>query len=145
MPETGILLNYLNIFEVRAADATGDTGWLRLAAGFKSFSAIVDEVTDDTPYFDGDGTTKKTVTGVTRGHSFTADRSFGNEAQEFIINKVDDTGVGREIEYQHTEPDGKKHSGKATLFDLMLPGGDPNTKGEFSFSITWDKPPTVTP
>ena len=67
-----------------------------------------DEETDDTGYYDGDGTPEETVTSVSGAYSVSGLYDAEDKAQALIASKRYEIGDGRRVWHRVVESNGKK-------------------------------------
>ncbi|MDM5191133.1 capsid protein [Bacillus hominis] len=137
------LLNHGYKFEINTA-STGTKKLERIAKGITSVDPDNNEETEETYYYDGGGAAERDITGFMMSYGFEGHRFYGDPAQDFIFSKLHKVGPDRKVDFEVTEPNGDKWSGKATLSEIKAPGGDANSKGEIEFTISFDGMPTFT-
>ncbi|AFE86250.1 major capsid protein gpP [Bacillus phage PBC1] len=140
MALTGFLMNYGYKFAVKQ----GTGADLPIAKGITGVDPDNNEETEDTFYYDGNGSAETDVTGYKLSYAFEGHRNYGDPAQDLIMGLAIKTGPERKVTFTVTEPNGDKYTGPATVYDIKLPGGDANSKGEIEFTIAFDGKPTFT-
>lgn len=137
------LLNHLYKFEINTGTKEAPK-WSAIARGITSVDPDNNEESEENYYYDGGGSAERDVTGFMMSYGFEGHRDYKDEAQNFILKKVNQVGEARKVEFRVTEPDGGKFEGRATLSDIKSPGGDANAKGEIEFTVSYDGVPTYT-
>lgn len=127
------------------APAADDAEWLRLAKYISNIGDDTDEQTDDTGYYDGDGTPEKTVTSVAGAYSPEGSYDPEDPAQELVASKKYKIGDGRKVWHKVVMTNGDVYIGKATLTDIIAGAGEATDYEEFSCTITFDRIPEITP
>lgn len=136
------LLNYNYKFEVTPAGKDPLLDSMVIATGITSVDPDNNEESDETYYYDGGGAAERDITGFMMSYGFEGHRNYGNPAQDYIFSLANKTGPDRKCFFKVTEPNGDVWEGAATISDITLPGGDANSKGEVSFTISFDGQPT---
>lgn len=120
----------------------GTDAWKWLADGVTTAEVENDEETDDTAYYDGDGSKKTTVVSVKHGYSFEGDYIREDEAQKIIADMRFKVGDGRNVWFKVVESDGKtQYVGLATVSDIGIGGGEASDFEGFKATISWDSAP----
>lgn len=145
MAEEGLLVQSKHLFEINTEPGTEPGNFVRLAAGFNSFEAALNEEIDQTHYLDGDGYATSTVMGAQLTITFTGHRKFGDPAQDFIFSKAMEIGNERETEFRWTLPSGEVLEGPCTIAEVTGPSGEANAKGEITVAIHFNGKPVYTP
>lgn len=104
-----------------------------------------DETTEDTAFYDGDGTPETDVTGVKKVYSFEGMYDETDAAMKFIADLELETGEARKISFKQVRTDGSALSGIATVTGIKTTGGAASDYAGFSCVIGWDAKPTITP
>ncbi|NUJ19282.1 capsid protein [Bacillus glycinifermentans] len=143
--DVGLLIQSRHIFKLDITPGTGTETLERLAKGFSSFEAAMNEETDQTKYLDGGGLGSTTVTGGQVTITFEGHRYFGDKVQDFIFSKFTEVDTNRESTLEWTQPDGTIIKGPVTIATIEGPGGEAGEKGEISVEIHYNGTPTVTP
>lgn len=124
-------------------------GWLKIAKYISSVSDDTDEETDDTGYYDGDGTKETTVTGVSGAYSYEGSHDPEDPAQAYIAGLKYKIGDARKVWQRVVSADGKKEwVGVATVSAIIAGSGDATEYEDFSCTITYNQLPeekTITP
>ncbi|MGJ0022729.1 phage tail tube protein [Streptococcus dysgalactiae] len=116
--------------------------WKRLARYIETIDDETDEDTDDTGYYDGDGTPEETVLSVVGGYSFEGLYDSEDEAQAMIAAMKYKTGDGRRVWHRVTESNGKKSLTQvANVSEIKAGAGDATAYEEFGCTIKWIKAP----
>ncbi|HEW4860173.1 TPA: phage tail protein [Streptococcus pneumoniae] len=128
-------------------EATPDTPptaeeYLWLAKGLKTSSPENNEETDDSAYFDGDGTKEKMVISKTRGRTFEGHRDYSDKAQNFVADKEDEVGDDLVVWYKEVSSDGKtQKEGLARLSEIEIGDGEASELETIKFKIVWTRKP----
>lgn len=113
-----------------------------VAKGIKESSPENNEETDDSGYFDGDGTPDEIVTSKKRGRSFEGHREYGDKAQDYIASKEDDTGDDLLVWYKEVTADNKiEKVGPARLSEIEIGDGEATEIETIAFKIVWIQKP----
>jgi hypothetical protein len=119
--------------------------YLELAKWISDVSDDTDESTDDTGYYDGDGTLTTDVTSISERYTFEGFYDAEDPAMKLIAGLKREIGEGRKVLFKKVEADGEESAGIATVTDIVASGGAATDYATFGCAITWDKKPTVTP
>ncbi|MFC5630133.1 MULTISPECIES: phage tail tube protein [Streptococcus] len=120
----------------------GSDDWKRLAKYIETIDDETDEDTDDTGYYDGDGTPEETVLSVVGGYSFEGIFDPEDEAQAMIAAMKYKTGDARRVWHRVTTADGKKtYTQVANVSEIKAGAGDATAYEEFGCTIKWIKEP----
>lgn len=143
------LKNAKRIHEIAAFDPlTGDkepTEWLKLAKWIETIDDETDEDTDDTGYYDGDGTPEETVLSVVGGYSFEGLYDAEDPAQALIAAMKYKTGDARRVWHRVTSADGKKRFTQiANASEIKAGAGDATEYEQFGCTLKWIKEPKET-
>jgi hypothetical protein len=124
---------------------TTEAEWKRLAKYISSIGDDTNEETDDTGFYDGDGTPETTVTSV--AGAYTAEGFWDPEdpAQALIESKKYMTGEGRKVWHKVVQTNGKTYTGRATVTGIKAGAGDATSYEEFGCTITFDRLPEESP
>lgn len=137
-------LNYEQKFEIDI-DETGSTPDLQeIAAGITTVEFGNNEETDQSRYYDGDGSAETDIIGNQLVLTFSGHRLYGDPAQDFIMDKLTKIGANRRTDFNWTQPSGEKFEGNCTIANIQPGGGDAGAKGEISFEIHFNGKVTVT-
>ena len=113
-----------------------------LAKGITESAPNNDEETDDSAYFDGDGTPTTNVISKKRGRTFEGEREIGDKAQDFIADLEDKLGEDLYVWYKEITPDGKtQYEGVATVSGIEIGDGEASEYESFKCDITWNSIP----
>lgn len=115
--------------------------WKRLAKYISSVPDETDEETEDTAYYDGDGTPETDVMSVKKGFTFEGLRDPEDEAQNLVANREMTVGDDRKIMLKQVRPNGDVFQGRATATEIIVSGGDASEYQPFECTITWDRLP----
>ena len=122
-----------------------ESAWLRLAKNIKTVEDETDEETDDTGYYDGDGTPEETVTSVAAGYSYEGIYDAEDPAQKLIADMRYKIGDGRRVWQKVVSSDGKAQwVAPANVSGIKAGSGDAVEYETFECKIKWIKLPTET-
>lgn len=147
------LKNALRVHEIGIFDptkpTTEPTAWLKLAKYIETVNDESDEDTDDTGYYDGDGTPEETVLSVVGGFSFEGLYDAEDKAQALIASMKYKIGDERRIWFRVTSADKKKKwTEVANVSEIKAGDGDATEYEAFECTIKWIRQPkeaAVTP
>lgn len=147
------LKNALRVHEIGVFDptkpTTEPTAWLKLAKYIETVNDESDEDTDDTGYYDGDGTPEETVLSVVGGFSFEGLYDAEDPAQALIASMKYKIGDDRRVWFRVTSADKKKKwTQVANVSEIKAGDGDATEYEAFECTIKWIKQPVeaaVTP
>lgn len=147
------LKNALRVHEIGVFDPTKPTtepiAWLKLAKYIETVNDESDEDTDDTGYYDGDGTPEETVLSVVGGFSFEGLYDAEDKAQALIASMKYKIGDDRRIWFRVTSADKKKKwTEVANVSEIKAGDGDATEYEAFECTIKWIRQPkeaAVTP
>lgn len=126
-----------------------DADYLELAKWISSVSDDTDEETDDTGFYDGDGTKETTVTGVSGAYGFEGFYDEEDPAQALVASMKYKIGEERKVWHKVVSASGTKQwTGTATVTDIKAGDGDATEYEAFGCTITYNQLPTektVTP
>ncbi|WP_070022223.1 phage tail tube protein [Streptococcus agalactiae] len=143
------LKNAKRIHEIAAFDplegGAEPTDWLKLAKYIETIDDETDEDTDDTGYYDGDGTPEETVLSVTGGYSFEGLYDSEDPAQALIAGMKYKSGDARRLWHRVTSADGKKcYTQIANASEIKAGAGDATEYEQFACTLKWIKEPKET-
>ncbi len=116
--------------------------WLELAKYISSISDDTQEETEDTAYFDGDGTPETSVISVAGAYSVEGQYDPTDAAQELIAGMKYKTGEGRKVHHKIVSAAGTKQwIGRATVTGIVAGSGDASSYETFSCNIRFDSIP----
>ena len=122
----------------------GTDAWLWIAAGIKESAPENDEETDDSGYFDGDGTPDEIVTSKKLGRSFEGHRHYGDAAQDYVASKEYEIGDDLLVWYKEISANGKVQKlGLARLSEIEIGDGEATELETIAFKIVWISKPVV--
>lgn len=147
------LKNALRVHEIGIFDptkpTTEPTAWLKLAKYIETVNDESDEDTDDTGYYDGDGTPEETVLSVVGGFSFEGLYDAEDPAQALIASMKYKIGDDRRVWFRVTSANKKKKwTQVANVSEIKAGDGDATEYEAFECTIKWIKQPVeaaVTP
>lgn len=121
-------------------------GYKLLAKYIATVSDETDEETDDTGFYDGDGTPEETVTSVAAGFAFEGFHDAEDAAQQLIAGMKYKTGDDRRVWFKVVSADGKKQwEGVANVSGIKAGDGDATEFEGFECTIKWITLPKETP
>lgn len=130
------------IADIDATDATKvPTAWLPLAKWISEIADDTDETSEETGYYDGDGTPTTDVVSIAEKWSFTGVYDADDKAQTLVASKKRLIGEDRKIWHRITQTDGKVFQGVATLSEIKAGTGEATAYEEFSCNINFDQIP----
>ena len=117
--------------------------WLELAHQISNISDATALETEDTAWYDGDGTTEAEVIGIAEKWDVVGQYDPTDEAQELIASKKRKIGNERKVFHKIVDADGvKQWIGRATLSENIVAGsGDASAYQEFACSVQYDQIP----
>lgn len=116
--------------------------WLELAKYISSISDDTSEETEDTAFYDGDGTPETSVISVAGAYSIEGQYDPTDAAQELIANMKYKTGEGRKVHHKIVSAVGTKQwIGRATVTGIVAGSGDASAYETFSCNIRFDSIP----
>lgn len=124
---------------------TEDIEWLRLAKYISTIGDDSDEETDDTGFYDGDGTPETTVVSVSGTYTPEGMYDAEDPAQQLIASKKYKLGDGRKIWHKVVQTNGDVYVGRATVTGIKAGSGDATAYEEFGCSIKYDTLPKISP
>lgn len=128
---------------VPGVDTPVEDDWLELAKYISSISDDTQEETEDTAFYDGDGTPETSVISVAGAYSVEGQYDPTDEAQELIADMKYKTGDGRKVYHKVVAANGSKEwVGRATVTGIVAGSGDASAYEEFSCNIRFDSIPT---
>ncbi len=119
-----------------------DADWLELAKYISSISDDTQEETEDTAFYDGDGTPETSVISVAGAYSVEGQYDPTDEAQELIAGLKYKTGEGRKVHHKVVAANrSKEWVGRATVTGIVAGSGDASAYETFSCNIRFDAIP----
>lgn len=119
--------------------------WLELAHYISDVSDDTDEETDDTAFYDGDGTKETTVIGVSGAYSFEGSFDAEDEAMAYVETLKYKLGDERKVWFRVVSADGKKEwVGIAAVTGIIAGSGAASDYESFSCTITYNQIPKET-
>lgn len=114
-----------------------------LAKYIATVSDESDEKTDDTGYYDGDGTPEETIVSIAPGFAFEGFHDPEDKAQKLIGDMKYKIGDERRVWFKVVSADGKKQwVGPANVSGIKTGDGDATEFEAFECTIKWIKLPT---
>lgn len=121
------------------------TEWLELAKWISAINDDTQEETEDTAFYDGDGTPETTVTSVAGAYSVEGQYDPEDPAMALIASLKYKTGDGRKAWHKIVSADGKKEwVGRATVTGIVDGSGEASTYEAFACNIRFDTLPKET-
>lgn len=114
-----------------------DYEWL--ASGITTMGNDTEENSEDYADYTGIDTTE--VLSIRKRWSPEGFVDHEDDAQKIVIEKELEIGDGRKVWHKWIATDGTTYEGVARLLDILISGGDSNTKEELSFTIQHDRTP----
>lgn len=136
--------NAITKYEIAKIAETGEPSYLRLAKYIEDVTVSANDETEETGYYDGDGTVATEVTGAKYGYDVSGYRDLTDEAQNLIVEMRHETGEGRKLMLKVTKSDGTIETGEATVSNIVDEGGPATEFAPFSCTITRSSKPEVT-
>lgn len=119
-----------------------DDAFLPLAKYIETIDDDTDEETDDTGYYDGDGTPEETVVSVSGAYTAEGIYDPEDKAQALIANMKYKIGDGRRLWHRVIESNGKKSFTQvANVSEIKAGSGDATDYEEFGCKLKWIKAP----
>lgn len=118
--------------------------YMRIAKWISNVEPSAEEETEETAYYDGDGTPESEVISVRMTWSFEGFYDDEDPAHKFIRSLEFETGEGRKVMYKQVRQDGTVLEGPATVTEPITTGGEASAYEQFSFTIAWDRKPDIT-
>lgn len=133
-------------FDPKTPDTVpADEAFLPLAKYIETIDDDTDEETDDTGYYEGDGTPEETVTSVSGAYTASGSYDPDDPAQALIASKKYEVGDGRRVWHRVVESNGKKtFTQVANLSGIKAGSGDATAYEEFEAKLKWIKKPIET-
>lgn len=116
-----------------------------LAKWIQTVTDDSDEETEDTGYYDGDGTPSTDIISVKKNYTFEGTYDDEDAAMKFIAGLEFATGEDRKIMFKQERTNGDVYEGKATVSEIKVTGGEATEYQAFECAISWDSKPKVTP
>lgn len=142
------LKNALRVHEIAVFDPKNPTteptdgAWKKLARYIETVNDESDEETDDTGFYDGDGTPEETVTSVVGGFSFEGFYDPEDAAQAIIAAMKYKVGDARRVWFRVTSSDKKKSwTQVANVSEIKAGDGDATEFETFECTIKFIKTP----
>lgn len=128
----------------KPTDEQTEPDYKRLAKWISTANDDSDEETEDTAYYDGDGTPETDVISVKKTYAFEGTFDADDPAHQLIQELEFETGEGRKIMFMQERTDGTVLEGPATVLNPKVTGGEASEYAALEFSISWDKKPEIT-
>lgn len=148
-----ILNNYFYEYWIgKVTDPKTPILWHYLGDGISNITPKYTDKKKNNAYYNGGGSEKPTVTGLTASYDISGDRSFHNPAQDLIAGMKYSTGNRRQLWFRKNEytqnSDGSlsligSEFGVATFTDIDDGGGAADDNGGFKATATYNAAPTV--
>ncbi|MCM3110684.1 phage tail protein [Lederbergia lenta] len=118
---------------------------MELAHQISTIGDDTQEETEDTAFYDGDGTPETTVISVAGAYTPEGYYDSSDPAQALIAGLKYKTGDGRKVWHRVVSSDGKKEwVGRATVSAIVAGAGDASAYETFSCNIRFDRIPEET-
>ncbi|MDT2781387.1 phage tail protein [Vagococcus fluvialis] len=141
--------NALRLHEVADLDATDPkkvpTKFDPLAKWISEITDDTDETSEETGYYDGDGTPSTDVTSIAEKWTVTGMYDSEDPAQALVASKKRLIGEGRKLWHKITQTDGKVFLGIATASEIKAGTGEATSYEEFSCILNFDEIPKELP
>lgn len=118
------------------------TVWLELAKWITEITDDTDEGTEETGYYDGDGTPTTEIVTIAEKWTVTGTYDSTDAAQALVASKKRVLGDERKVWHKIVQTDGKVYAGIATLSEIKAGTGEATTYEEFSCVLNYDQIPT---
>ncbi|MGY3717067.1 phage tail tube protein [Sutcliffiella cohnii] len=119
--------------------------WLELAKGIVSIGDDTQEETEETAYYDGDGTPENEIISVAGAYTPEGHYYSDDPAQALIAGMKYKVGEGRKIWHKVVSSDGTKEwVGRATVSSIVAGAGEASAYETFSCNIRFDQIPKET-
>lgn len=125
-------------------DESTEPDYLRLAKWISTVEDDSDEETEDTAFYDGDGTPESDVMSVKKAYTFEGFFDADDPAHQLIQKLEFETGEGRKIMFKQERTDGTILEGPATVTEPKVTGGEASEYASLGCTIAWDKKPDIT-
>lgn len=121
-----------------------EPNYMRLAKWVHTIEPDSDEETDDTAYYDGDGTPETDVISVKK--TWAAEGSYldSDPAHKFLRSIENKSGEHRKGMYKQVRQNGDVLEGPATFTDVITTGGEASDFEPLQVTINWDREPKLT-
>lgn len=136
-------LNFQTLYELDI-NPSGSANYVRLGDGLTTATPGNNETVDQKSYLDDDGGQSSEVTGFQYILAFSGDRIPGDDAQDFIFERIFALGESRHTNFRATGADGTVISGDVTIANITPPGGDANAVQACGFELHFNGKPTLT-
>lgn len=123
----------------------GPTTYHPLAKWISTVTDDSDEETEDTGYYDGDGTPSTDIISVKKNYTVEGTYDDADPAMKFIASLEFATGEDRKIMFKQERTNGDVYEGIATVSEIKVTGGEATEYQAFECAISWDSKPTITP
>lgn len=126
------------------ADET-EPEWLRLSKWISSVGDDPEEESEDTAWYDGDGTPETDIISIKKSHPVEGLYSDSDPAHKLIRSLEFEVGEGRKIMYKQVRANGDELIAPATIADIVTTGGEASDYAPLTCTITWNRKPEITP
>lgn len=138
--------NAITKYEVAPIPAdSGEAAYVELAKWITEVNNASEDQTDESAYYDGDGTIEETITGIKEKYEFVGTYDAEDAGMKFIHDLKDKDGDDRKVMFRVTDPDGATETGKATVSNIMTRGGVASEFPVFNCTITRSEKPVKAP
>lgn len=133
--------HFIGIFDSEAPTAEPEE-WLELAKWISNITDDTEESTEETAYYDGDGTPESEVISVAGAYSFEGLYDSTDPAQELIAGLKYKIGDGRKVWHKVVAADNSKQwVAPATVTNIVAGSGEASEHEAFSCNIRYDRIP----
>lgn len=137
--------NALRLHEIAELDTTDPkkvpTTWLPLAKWISEITDDTDESSEETGYYDGDGTPTTDIVSIAEKWTVTGMYDAKDAAQALVASKKRSLGEERKVWHRITQTDGKVFQEIATLSEIKAGTGEATAYEEFSCILNFDQIP----
>lgn len=118
--------------------------YMRVAKWISNVEPSSEEETEDTAFYDSDGTPETDVTSVKMTWAFEGMYDDEDPAHQFIRSLEFETGEGRKVMYRQVRQNGDVLEGPATVTEPVTTGGEASAHEPINFTVAWDRKPDIT-
>lgn len=121
-----------------------DEEFVWLAKYIQDITPSANDETEDTGFYDGDGTLVTEVIGSKYAYEVSGYRDINDEAQNLIAGLRHEIGDARKIILKVTKLNGEIETGEATVSNIVDEGGPATEFAPFSCTISRNSKPEIT-
>ena|SRR5690625_1098502 len=118
--------------------------YMRVSKWIHTVDPSNDEETDDTAYYDGDGTPETDVTSTKLSWAFEGYYLDSDPAHKYIRSIESKSGEARKCMYKQVRQNGDVLEAPATITQPITTGGEASAYETISFTVSWDREPELT-